>query len=91
MMRSHVCPDKNVFQACKRCSREHSIITNYRSFFKQRADSNMESELEGMRLETVNRSPKPLRVFGVGSAVQKVELMDLWLLLDGIERQGKET
>lgn len=27
-------------------------MTNYRSFYKQRADSNMESELEGMRLET---------------------------------------
>lgn len=91
MMRSHVCPDKNVFQAGKRCSRGHSVITNYRSFFKQRADSNMESELEGIRLETVKQSPKPLRVFGVGSAVQKVELMDLWLLLDGIEKQGKET
>ena len=27
-------------------------MTNYRSFYKLRADSNMESELEGMRLET---------------------------------------
>lgn len=51
----------------------------------------MESELEGIRLETVKQSPKPLGVFGVGSAVQKVELMELWLLLDGIERQGEET
>lgn len=39
-------------------------MTNYRYFYKRQAGSNMENELEGMRLETVKQGPRPLELGG---------------------------